>query len=349
MYLTQMRLDLKKRHTLEALSVPSKFHGAIESAFSGARKRNLWRIDTRNGQMYLLILSEEKPNLVKAAEQFAPSGEMWQTKNYDSLLKHIKEGSRWRFRLCANPTYTTPAGTGKRGRVCAHRTVEYQSLWLMQQSKKHGFLLREDEFNVTKVKWHHFKKGSNGRWVTFLAVTYDGILEVCEADAFKRLLCDRESAKQWDVPWGGRTYDTNDFSSSDPVNQALSAGHACLYGVAHAVIQALGCSPGLGFVHTGHDCSFVYDIADLYKAEITIPLAFEIAATPQLDQIASRMRRRTRDALVQNHIAERMVRDIQTLLAKEDETQIGENAVYLWDDKQGSVENGRSYGKEEEV
>ena len=53
--------------------------------------------------------------------------------------------------------------------------------------------------------------------------------------------------------------------------------HACLYGLAHAVIVALGCAPGLGFVHVGHECSFVYDIADLYKAEVTIPIAFEVA------------------------------------------------------------------------
>ena len=54
--------------------------------------------------------------------------------------------------------------------------------------------------------------------------------------------------------------------------------HACLYGLAHAVIVALGCAPGLGFVHVGHECSFVYDIADLYKAEVTIPIAFEVAS-----------------------------------------------------------------------
>ena len=159
----------------------------------------------------------------------------------------------------------------------------------------------------------------------------------------------RESAKQWNISWSGRVYDPDDFSSGDPVNQALSAGHACLYGAAHAVIQALGCSPGLGFVHVGHECSFVYDIADLYKAEITIPLAFEMAATAQMDQMASQMRRRTRDALVQNHIMERMVQDIRTLLSQGDETQASENAVYLWDDKQGAVENGHSYGMEEEL
>lgn len=158
----------------------------------------------------------------------------------------------------------------------------------------------------------------------------------------------RKAAKEWNVPWNGRTYDPDDFAGGDPVNQALSAGHACLYGAAHAVIQALGCSPGLGFVHTGHECSFVYDLADLYKADITIPLAFEVAATADREEVGSAMRRRTRDAMVQYHLMERMVRDIRTLFAQEGEAPTGENAVYLWDDKRGLVENGRSYGAEEE-
>ncbi len=158
----------------------------------------------------------------------------------------------------------------------------------------------------------------------------------------------RQASKKWNVPWNGRDYDPDDFSGGDAVNQALSAGHACLYGAAHAVIQALGCSPGLGFVHTGHECSFVYDVADLYKAELSIPLAFELAATVDKEEIASAMRRRTRDAMVQHHLMERMVRDIRTLFAREEEPEAPENAVYLWDDKQGRVENGRSYGGEEE-
>ena len=67
----------------------------------------------------------------------------------------------------------------------------------------------------------------------------------------------REESQKWNVPWNGRQYDPENFESGDAVNQALSAGHACLYGLAHAVIAALGCSAGLGFVHVGHECSFV--------------------------------------------------------------------------------------------
>ena len=131
------------------------------------------------------------------------------------------------------------------------------------------------------------------------------------------------------------------------MNQALSAGHACLYGLAYAVIVSLGCSPGLGFVHVGHDRSFVYDIADLYKAEITIPIAFEVAAEDPED-LASVVRRRVRDAMVSHHTLERMVHDIRFLLLPEEEMDGAEEVVYLWDNQQGTVENGRNYAEGEE-
>jgi CRISPR-associated protein Cas1 len=53
----------------------------------------------------------------------------------------------------------------------------------------------------------------------------------------------RDAAEKWQIPWNGRIYDPENFSGGDGVNQALSAGHACLYGLAHAVIVALGCPP----------------------------------------------------------------------------------------------------------
>ena len=155
----------------------------------------------------------------------------------------------------------------------------------------------------------------------------------------------KRASKEWNVPWNGREYDPEDFTSGDSVNQALSAGHACLYGLAHAVIAALGCSPGLGFVHVGHENSFVYDIADLYKADITIPLAFEVAATISKEEIPSVMRRKTRDKMVKMNILKQMVHDIKSLLAQEGESE-DSDAVYLWDNRVGEVENGRSYGED---
>lgn len=157
----------------------------------------------------------------------------------------------------------------------------------------------------------------------------------------------RKAAQETGVTWNGRMYRPEDFASGDPVNQALSAGHACLYGLAHAVIVALGCAPGLGFVHVGHEGSFVYDIADLYKAEVTIPIAFQVAAEEPED-LPAVVRRRVRDAMVEYHILERMVHDIRWLLLGEEELPAQEEAVYLWDNRIGEVTNGINYHDREE-
>lgn len=157
----------------------------------------------------------------------------------------------------------------------------------------------------------------------------------------------RAYAKETGVAWNGRVYNPDDFSSGDAVNQALSAGHACLYGLAHAVIVALGCAPGLGFIHVGHERSFVYDIADLYKSEITIPIAFQTAAEAPED-LPAIVRRRVRDAMVSARILERMVHDIRWLLSPAEESMEPEEAIYLWDNQRGVVSNGINYFREEE-
>lgn len=153
----------------------------------------------------------------------------------------------------------------------------------------------------------------------------------------------RRAAAQWKVPWSGRVYRPDDFEAGDDVNKALSAGTACLYGLAHAVIAALGCSPGLGFVHVGHENSFVYDVADLYKAELCIPIAFEAAAAG-VEDIGAFTRRRMRDAMVAAHLPERMVRDLHVLLrGGQQSAQSLPDVVYLWDERTERVANGINF------
>lgn len=141
-----------------------------------------------------------------------------------------------------------------------------------------------------------------------------------------------EHSRRTGVPWTRRDYNVEDFHSGDPVNQALSAANISMYGVVHSVIVALGCSPGLGFVHTGHARSFVYDIADLYKAEYTIPLAFTLASDPPLD-IAAEARRQLRDVLHDGKFLKRCVVDIQNLLLPdESHNEDDVDVVELWDE-----------------
>lgn len=156
----------------------------------------------------------------------------------------------------------------------------------------------------------------------------------------------RRASKETGVQWNGRDYDPENYNDGSQINQALSAAHACLYGAVHSVIVALGCSPALGFVHIGHERSFVYDIADLYKADMTIPAAFEIAASMP-DDIGAAMRRRMRDVFSEGHILEQATMDIRKLLLEPsvEEEPIEVDTLQLWDEKDGAVPYGVSYSE----
>ena len=152
----------------------------------------------------------------------------------------------------------------------------------------------------------------------------------------------RENSKRTGVPWKRREYEYDDFDASDPINQALSAAHAALYGVIHAVVVSLGCSPGLGFVHTGHERSFVYDVADLYKADVTIPIAFDVVAEGMSD-IAATTRRRVRDRIFELKVIERSVRDIHKLFEVDEEEDLQVNVVSLWDYQRKVIAGGMNH------
>lgn len=121
-----------------------------------------------------------------------------------------------------------------------------------------------------------------------------------------------KASERYGVPWAGRNYDRSDWDRSDPINRALSAANACLYGVVHAAIVACGYSPALGFIHTGKMLSFVYDIADLYKTEIVVPAAFMETAKGK-DELESRVRYRCRDLFAQTKLLARIVEDLSSL------------------------------------
>ena len=152
----------------------------------------------------------------------------------------------------------------------------------------------------------------------------------------------RENSKRTGVPWKRREYEHDDFDASDPINQALSAAHAALYGVIHAVVVSLGCSPGLGFVHTGHERSFVYDVADLYKADVTIPIAFDVIAEGMSD-IAATTRRRVRDRIFELKVIERSVRDIHRLFEVDEGEELQVNVVSLWDYQRKAIAGGMNH------
>ena len=152
------------------------------------------------------------------------------------------------------------------------------------------------------------------------------------------------------VEWVGRNYKTLDWGTADPVNKALSVANSCLYGVCHAAIVSLGYSPGLGFIHTGKQLSFVYDIADLYKADITIPIAFEVVALNSLN-LERDVRLLCRDSFNKNNLLSKVVSDIEKVFSIEFEEEqypdFDEEDAYpggIWDPRVGHINGGVNYG-----
>lgn len=156
----------------------------------------------------------------------------------------------------------------------------------------------------------------------------------------------RAHAARVGLTWDGRQYSPGDFTSGDPANQAITAAAQCMYGIAQTTVTALGCIPGLGFIHSGHELAFVLDIADLYKTEIAVPIAFDVAAESPED-VGSRTRRAIRDRVNEIGLLRRCVDDIKQLLlpeADQDPADTDVDRVTLQTDHGAEVESGYNYG-----
>jgi len=121
-------------------------------------------------------------------------------------------------------------------------------------------------------------------------------------------------ARQYNVSWKYRNYDYSEWESGDTPNRCLSSATACLYGICEAAILAAGYAPAIGFIHTGKPQSFVYDIADIFKFETVVPVAFRIAAripaNPERD-----VRLACREIFRQSRLLHRIIPTIEEVLA----------------------------------
>lgn len=86
----------------------------------------------------------------------------------------------------------------------------------------------------------------------------------------------QKKAVEYGVGWKGRQFTPGKFDLSDITNQVLTATNAALYGILCSVVHSLGYSPHIGFIHSGSPLPLVYDLADLYKAELCVDLAFSL-------------------------------------------------------------------------
>jgi CRISPR-associated protein Cas1 len=158
----------------------------------------------------------------------------------------------------------------------------------------------------------------------------------------------KEHADQHGIEWEGRSYDRNKWQGSDLANRALSAANACLYGVCHAAVLGMGFSPALGFIHTGKQLSFIYDVADLYKMELAVPVAFREAALGS-DDLDRRVRTALRDVFREYGFMAKVANDLMKIFGSdESDNEQFDTDPALPGQLIGGAEGGVSHGLTEE-
>ena len=130
----------------------------------------------------------------------------------------------------------------------------------------------------------------------------------------------RLAAERFGVAWLGRRYDRRNPSAADLPNQAINHAATAVEAAAAIAVAATATIPQLGFIHEDSDQSFVLDIADLFRAAITLPVAFKAAArakkTPEVS-IDRLVRRAAATAFQREQLIAKMIERIKNLFERE--------------------------------
>lgn len=218
MYLTRFRINTARTGARRLLSSPQIMHAAVMSSFAappetpvGSAPRILWRVDhNASSNVLLYIVSPDKPDLTHIVEQAGwPTTATWDTFSYGPLLERIQPGGLWSFRLTANPVHSIRRKEGEPTKRTAHITVGYQLGWLLKQQDRGGFTILESPKDQARIADEvayqvvvrdrrnvSFGKNKNGpapttpttRTVTLVTATYDGRLQVTDADKLRAVL-----------------------------------------------------------------------------------------------------------------------------------------------------------------
>ena len=91
-------------------------------------------------------------------------------------------------------------------------------------------------------------------------------------------------AQQYGVTWKGRRYDRANPDVADLPNQAINHAATAVEAAALVAVTGVGALPQLGCIHEDSGIAFVLDVADLYRSEVTLPVAFGAVRAHKRDQ-----------------------------------------------------------------
>jgi CRISPR-associated protein Cas1 len=137
------------------------------------------------------------------------------------------------------------------------------------------------------------------------------------------------AAERFGLPWNGRCYDRNQPEASDIANQAINHAASAMTAAASVAVASLAAIPQLGFVHEDSGQAFVLDIADLFRHNITLEIAFGAAKESlHTSQPLERMVRRCAAKLFrQKSVIPSMIDKIKILLHLENQPEASSEAV----------------------
>ncbi|MEV0254739.1 type I-E CRISPR-associated protein Cas6/Cse3/CasE [Streptomyces sp. NPDC050732] len=194
------------------------------AAGAGEEPRVLWRLDhNANAEVFLYIVSPDQPDLTHLVEQAGwpaahnPDTPGWQSRPYTPFLNRLATGDIWQFRLTANPVHQIRRKEGEPTKRTAHLTPVHQQGWLLDPNRQEraGFRVLQkppEQQLLPDGTTHHNHPHHGDRYeltlrderalsfaktrqdtepahrVKVVTVTFDGRLEVTDADALRRTL-----------------------------------------------------------------------------------------------------------------------------------------------------------------
>ena len=191
MYISQVEIDLNNRRKIRDLTHLGAYHNWVEMSFpeeinETKRSRKLWRIDKIGDRTFLLIVSEEKPDL-KALGKYGVDNTA-RTKDYEKFLEKLKEGQTLRFRVALNPVISKMDEITKgRGKIYPCYNIEDQRKFFLERSLKNGFELKDEDFQIVE-RAHPLLKKKGMKNVKLNKVVYEGKLKIKDREKFIKIL-----------------------------------------------------------------------------------------------------------------------------------------------------------------
>jgi CRISPR-associated protein Cas1 len=136
------------------------------------------------------------------------------------------------------------------------------------------------------------------------------------------------AAERFGVSWKGRNYDRDNPNAGDLPNQAINHAASAMRAAACVAVAAVGAIPQLGFIHEDSGQSFVLDIADLYRHDVTLDIAFgAVKEAQKTGEIIERTtRQRAARLFRQQAVIPSMIDRIKSLVGPEKDTDAAPEA-----------------------